>query len=102
MPRAIDILKMISHGHRGVEFNELISQCQLSATDAYRVILLLAKCGLIFYASNGYELNPLGRTVLEAVSILEGAVKGEDIVVFDISHPEQEKVIKFLDSITRN
>jgi hypothetical protein len=39
---------------------------------------------------------------MEAVSILEGAVNGEDIVVFDILHPQQEKVIKFMDSITRN
>ena len=70
--------------------------------EAYRVILPLAECGLIFYTSNGYKLNPFGRTVLEAVSILEGAVKGEDIVVFDISHPEQGKVIKFLERITLN
>lgn len=62
----------------------------------------MAECGLIFYASNRYKLNPFGRTVLEAVSILEGAVNGEDIVVFDISHPQQEKVIKFMDSITLN
>lgn len=93
---------MISCSHQGIEFNELTSQFKLSPTDAYSVILPLAECGLIFYASNGYKLNPLGRTVLEAVSILEGAVNGEDIVVFDISHPQQEKVIKFMDSITRN
>lgn len=93
---------MISCSHRGIKFIELTSQSKLSPREAYSVILPSAECGLIFYTSNGYKLNPFGRTVMEAVSILEGAVNGEDIVVFDILHPQQEKVIKFMDSITRN
>lgn len=102
IPRAVEMLKIISSSDQGMGFNEIINRFGLSSTNAYRVILPLTECGLIFYASERYKLNPLGRGALEAISILEDAVRGEDVVVFDISHPQREKVIELMDNITRN
>ena len=68
----------------------------------YGVILELPECGLVFYASNKYLLNPLGRRVMEAINIIEHAVQGEDIIVFDVSRPQREKIIMYIDNIARN
>lgn len=102
LPRAVEMLKVISSNHPGMAFNEIKKRFGLPSTDTYELILPLAECGLIFYSSERYELNPLGRGVLEAISILEGAVNGEDVFVYDISHPQKEKIMEFMDGIARN
>lgn len=101
IPLAPEILKTI-WCNQGIGFNDLSSQFKISQTDLYSVILQLTEYGLIFYGSEKYNLNPLGRGVMEAINIIEDAVQGKDIVVFDISRPEREKVIEYIDNIVRN
>ena len=100
-PLAIQILKTI-WCREGVGFDELITDFKKSQTDLYSVLLSLIESGLIFYSLKKYELNPLGRGIMEAINIIEDAVQGKDIVVFDISGPEGEKVIKYIDNIIQN
>ena len=102
IPQSAEILKSIWRSRQGIRFDELKSQLELHPRDLYDVILQLTECGLVFYASDKYELNPIGRGVMEAINIIERAVQGEDIVVFDISQPSTRKVTMYIDNIVQN
>ncbi len=102
MPKAVEILKIISSNKQGVGFNEIISSFRLSSWEAYEAVLPLTERGLIFYALEKYQLNPLGKGVLQAVTILEDAVQGRDVVIYDISGPEEAMASELIDNISRN
>lgn len=100
-PLAIEILKVIWFNH-GIGFSELTNIFKISQTDLFRVMLQLKEYGLIFYSLKKYQLNALGRGIIEAINMIEDAMQGKDIVVFDISQPQRDRVVEYIDTIAQN
>jgi hypothetical protein len=104
LPYAIEILKLIESNPLGVDLNELIRPWRITYWTAYETIFPLMQYGLIFFKSNKFHLNPLGKGILAAIYMVEGAAQGKDILVFntDDSDEEKENIMQIIDSITKN
>lgn len=104
LPHAIEILKRINSNPLGVDLDELINSRRITYWAAYETIIPLMQCGLISFDGRKYLLSTLGRGILAAIYMVEGAVQGKDILVFDIDDSEMDKenILQVIESITKN
>ena len=87
------------HKVEWLHLSEMMNFLKLSQYELYNIILPMADFCLVFHTPQGYRINPLGKGVLEAISILEDAVGGAEIVLFDISRDKPEKITNTLDRL---
>jgi hypothetical protein len=101
LPHAIEI--RIESNPRGVDLNELIRPWRITYWTAYETIFPLMQYGLIFFKSNKFLLNPLGKGILAAIYMVEGAAQGKGILVFDTddSDEEKENIMQIIDVLCK-
>ena len=104
MPHAIEILKRVDSNPHGVDINELINSRRITYSTAYETIIPLMQWGIIFFDCRRYLLSTLGRGILAAIYMVEGAAQGKDILVVDTgdSNMDNENILQIIDSITTN